>query len=103
VPVTEPLVFRGPNGSITVTAAALSRLVARAAQSVEGTRVRRPRRAVEVAHGDGRVSVSLELSADYGVPLPELARSVQARVAGAVARVSGLQVDRVEVEIEEVG
>jgi uncharacterized alkaline shock family protein YloU len=102
VPVTEPLVFRGPNGSITVTAAALSRLVARAAQSVEGARVRRPKRAVEVAHGDGRVSVSLALSADYGVPLPELARSVQALVAGAVARVSGLEVDRVDVEIEEV-
>jgi uncharacterized alkaline shock family protein YloU len=101
--VTEPLVFRGANGSITVTAAALSRLVARAAQSVDGTRVRRPKRAVEVAHGDGRVSVSLELSAVYGVPLPELARSVQERVGDAVARVCGLEVDRVDVEIEEVG
>jgi uncharacterized alkaline shock family protein YloU len=102
VPVTEPLVFRGPNGSTTVTAAALSRLVARAAQSVDGTRVGRPKRAVELAHGDGHVSVSLELSADYGVPLPELARSVQERVADAVARVSGLEVDRVDIEIQEV-
>jgi uncharacterized alkaline shock family protein YloU len=100
--MTEPLVFRGPNGSTTVTAAALTRLVARAAQSVEGARVRRPKRAVEVTHGGGRASVSLELSADYGVPLPELARSVQERVADAVASVSGLEVERVDVEIEEV-
>jgi uncharacterized alkaline shock family protein YloU len=100
--LTEPLVFRGPNGSITVTAGALTRLVARAAQSIEGTRVRRPKRAVEVTHGDGRASVSLELSADYGVPLPELARSVQERVADAVASVSGLEVERVDVEIEEI-
>jgi uncharacterized alkaline shock family protein YloU len=100
--LTEPLVFRGPNGSITVTAAALTRLVAHAAQSVEGTRVRRPKRAVEVTHGDGRASVSLELSADYGVPVPALAHSVQERVADAVASVSGLEVERVDVEIEEI-
>ncbi len=100
--MTEPLVFRGPNGSITVTAGALTRLVASAAQSVEGTRVRRPKRGVEVTHGDGRASVSLELAADYGVPLPELARSVQERVADAVASVSRLEVERVDVEIEEI-
>lgn len=100
--MTEPLVFPSSNGSVTVTAAALSRLVARAAESVGGARVRRPKRAVEVAHGDGRASVSLQLSADYGVPLPELARSVQERVADALARVSGLEVERVDVDIEEV-
>jgi Asp23 family, cell envelope-related function len=100
--VTEPLVFRGPEGSITVTAGALTRLVARAAQSVDGARVRRPKRAVEVAHGGGRVSVSIELSARHGVPLPELARSVQERVASALARVSGLELERVDVEIAEV-
>jgi uncharacterized alkaline shock family protein YloU len=100
--LTESLVFHGPNGSITLTATALSRLVAQAAQSVDGARVRRPKRAVEVEHGGGRATVSLELSADYGVPLAELARSVQERVADAVARVSGLEVERVDVEIEEV-
>ena len=40
--MTDPLVFRGPEGAITVTPAALTRLVARAAQSVDGARVRRP-------------------------------------------------------------
>ena len=101
--MTEPLVFQGPNGSITVTAGALTRLVTRAAQGVEGARVRRPKRAVEVTHGDGRASVAIELSADFGVPLPEMARSVQERVADALARVSGLEVEAVDVEIEEIG
>lgn len=100
--MTEPLVFRSPGGSVTVTATALTRLVARAAQSVEGVRVRRPKRAIEVTHGDGRAAVSVELSAEHGVPLPELARSVQERVTDAVARVSGLEVERVDVEIEEI-
>jgi uncharacterized alkaline shock family protein YloU len=100
--VIEPLVFRGPEGSITVTTGALTRLVAHAAQTVDGARVRRPKRAVEVTWEEGRASVSVGLSARHGVSLPELARSVQERVAGAVAGVSGLEVERVDIEIDEI-
>jgi uncharacterized alkaline shock family protein YloU len=101
--VTEPLVFRGPEGSITLTAAAVNDLVASAARGVEGVRLRRPRRAVEVRHADGRAAVSIELGATHGEPLPELARAVQERVGEALAQVSGLEVERVDVEIVEVG
>jgi len=101
--VTEPLVFAGPEGSITLTAAALTELVAGAARSVDGVRVRRPRRAVEVRHAEGRASVSLELSATPEEPLPELARTVQERVGAALAQVTGLEVERVDVEIAEIG
>jgi len=100
--VTEPLVFEGPEGSITVTAAALTELVAVAARSVEGVRVRRPRRAVDVRHGDGRASVSLELVAPHRDSLAELAHAVQERVGRAFAAVSGLEIERVDVEIAEI-
>jgi uncharacterized alkaline shock family protein YloU len=100
--VTEPLVFRRREGAITVTAGALTRLVAHAAQGVDGARVRRPKRAVEVTWGEGRASISLGLSARHGVALPVLARAVQERVTDAVAAVSGLEVERVDVEIDEV-
>ena len=101
--MTEPLVFRGPEGSITLTAAALTELVASAARSVEGVRLRRPRRVVEVRHADGHGSVSLELGAAPGQPLPGLARAVQERVGERLAQVTGLEVERVDVEIAEIG
>jgi uncharacterized alkaline shock family protein YloU len=101
--VTEPLVFHGPEGSITLTAAALTELAARAARSVDGVRLRRPRRAVEIAPVDGAVSVSLELGATHGEPLPELARAVQERVGRALAQATGLEVAQVDVEIAEIG
>jgi uncharacterized alkaline shock family protein YloU len=100
--VTEPLVFRGPEGSITLTAAAITELVASAARGVEGVRLRK-RRAVEVRHAAGCASVSLELGAAHGQPLAELALAVQVRVGEALARVSGLEVERVDVEIAEIG
>jgi uncharacterized alkaline shock family protein YloU len=101
--VTDPLVFSGPEGSITLTAAAVNELVASTARSVEGVRLRRPRRAVDVRHAHGRASVSLEVAATYGEPLAELARAVQERVARELAQVSGLEVERVDVEIAEIG
>lgn len=100
--MTDPLVLRGPEGAITVAPAALERLVVRAAESVEGARVRRPKRSVEIEHGAGRVSVSFELAVEHGVPVPGLARAVQERVAEAVAATSGLEVERVDVFVEEI-
>jgi uncharacterized alkaline shock family protein YloU len=100
--VTEPLVFRSAAGSVTVTAAALSRLVAQAVSSVDGARLRRPRRGLEIRHADGRASITLELSVRHSAAMPELARAVQERVAEALTRTGGLEVERVDVEIEEV-
>ena len=100
--MTEPLVFEGPEGSITLTAAAVTELVASAARSVDGVRVRRPRRTVDVRYADGCASVSLELGATPGRPLPGLARAVQERVGETVAQVTGLEVERVDVEIAEI-
>jgi uncharacterized alkaline shock family protein YloU len=100
--VTEPLVFRSAAGTVTVTAAALSRLVADAVTSVDGARLRRPRRGLEIRHSDGRASVTLELSVRHGAVMPELARAVQERVAEALAQTGGLAVERVDVEVEEV-
>jgi uncharacterized alkaline shock family protein YloU len=100
--VTEPLVLPGPEGSITVAPAALTRLVVRAAQCVDGARVRRPRRSVEVAHAGGRVSVSLEVAVSHGAIVPELAHAVQERVARAVGTACGVEIERVDLTIEEI-
>jgi hypothetical protein len=95
-------VLAGPEGAVTVTAAALERLVVQAAQSVDGARVRRPKRSVEVDHTERRASVSFELAVEASVSVPELARAVQERVAAAVAATSGLEVERVDVSVEEI-
>ena len=100
--MTDPLVLRSAAGSVMVTAAALSRLVAQAVSSVDGARLRRPRRGLEIRHADGRATVTLERSVRHGAAMPEIARAVQERVAEALARTGGLEVDRVDVEIEEV-
>jgi uncharacterized alkaline shock family protein YloU len=100
--VTDPLVLRAEAGSITVTSAALNRLVVRAAERVDGISVRRPRRSIEVTHGDGRARVSVGVAVPYGEVAPELARQVQERVAEAVSASCELDVERVDVGVEAI-
>jgi uncharacterized alkaline shock family protein YloU len=69
---------------------------------VEGARVRRPKRSIEVSHGSGRATVSLELAVEGGRAVPELALAVQERVAEALVAASGLEVESVDVSIEEI-
>jgi uncharacterized alkaline shock family protein YloU len=92
----------GAAGTIRLEPDALSALVVNAAELVEGVRVRRPRRGLEVAVGDGRVRVSLELAVRHGLVVPELAAAVQRSVAHALTHSAGLVVEAVDVAIEEL-
>lgn len=99
---SDSYVLKEPEGTISVSPGALSQLVVHAAESVQGARVRRPRRGLEIAVAGGRAHVSLELAARYGAILPELAGEVQASVADALRSMCGLQIDAIDVSIEEL-
>jgi len=91
-----------PEGTITVTPPALGQLVARAAEVVDGAQVRRGRRRLQIEVADGTARVRLELTARYGVVLPQLARDVQERVAEALTTMCRVDVEAVDVSVEEV-
>ena len=91
-----------PQGTITVTPAALAGLVATAAESVDGAEVRRGRRRLEIDIGNDSARVRLELIARYGVVLPDLARAVQERVADALTKMCSVKVETVDISVEEI-
>jgi uncharacterized alkaline shock family protein YloU len=93
---------RTDEGTITISSGALTEIVVRAAQSVEGARVRRPRRGLRIDLARGRARVSLELAARRGYVLPDLARAVQESVADALQTMCEVEVDAVDVSVEEV-
>jgi len=87
---------------IRVTDSALTTIVVRAAEQVEGVRVRRPRRHLDVEVADGSAQVAIELAVAYGRVLPEVARGVQERVAAALGTMCDVTVTAVDVSIEEL-
>ena len=96
------LVLPEPEGTITVTPSALAGLVIQAAEAVDGVQVRRGRRRLDVDITLDEASVRLELSARYGLVLPEAAREVQQRVADALATMCAVRIGSVDVSVEEV-
>ena len=94
--------LRGSQGTIRIEGDALAALVVTAAELVDGARVRRPRRGLDIAVAGGRVRVALELAARYGTMLPSLARDVQSRIASVLRDSAGLEIEAVDISIEEL-
>lgn len=94
--------LRTRRGTVSVAPAALRQIVVRAAESVAGVRVRRPRRGVQAEVGGGRARVSLGLAVPRDRAVTELAGDVQERVAGALRTTCEVEVEAVDVTIEEV-
>jgi uncharacterized alkaline shock family protein YloU len=87
---------------VKLTDGAMTQIVVRAAEGVEGARVRRRRRKVAVEIGEGHARVDLELAVEYGRVLPDVARDVQREVTDALTRMCGVTVDAVDVSVEEL-
>ena len=100
--MTSAYVMRADDGSITISVAAQHDLVRRAVERVPGARLRRTRRGLHVDLDNGRARVELELTAQLGVVLPDLARQVQESVAEALREAGAVEVDAVDVAIEEL-
>jgi hypothetical protein len=90
------LVFESGSGTITVPDSALVQIAVRAAEGVEGVRVRR-KRSVDV---DGRVA-RLEVAMHGNEPLATAGEAVQLAVSRALATMCGLDL-KVDVAIEEL-
>jgi uncharacterized alkaline shock family protein YloU len=100
--MSEPYVLEEPGGTITIPPSVLTQVVLGAAEPVEGARVRRPRRGLELDVDDGRARVSLELAVRYGLVLPDVAGEVQRRVHDELRRMCGLDSSSVDVSVEEL-
>jgi uncharacterized alkaline shock family protein YloU len=87
---------------IRIADTALAHVVSTAAESVEGVRIRRPKRDVEISTEGGRARVSLELTAQHGRSLADLGRGVQEQVGTALRTMCGLEPTAVDVTIEEL-
>jgi uncharacterized alkaline shock family protein YloU len=89
-------------GSVRVSEAALTEIVRRAVASVDGARLRKGRRRLGVEIEDGRARAELQLAVAYGRVLPEVSAAVQERVADALVRMCGVEIEAVDVTVEQL-
>jgi uncharacterized alkaline shock family protein YloU len=89
-------------GQASISTDILARYAADAAGEVEGVRSL-GRRGVKVAEEDGAVRVELHLTVDWGASIPEIGRTVQARVREYLGRMADVEPRAVDVVVDEVG
>ena len=89
-------------GSVRVSEAALADIVGGAVASVEGARLRKGRRRLELELADGRGRAELEVAVTYGFVVPDVARAVQERVGEALAQMCAVDVAAVDVSVVEL-
>jgi uncharacterized alkaline shock family protein YloU len=90
-------------GQASISADILARYAADAAAEVEGVRGLAGRRGVKVEGENDSVRVELHLEVEWGAVIPEVGRSVQARVGEYLAQMADLGAAEVEVVIDEIG
>jgi uncharacterized alkaline shock family protein YloU len=87
---------------IKITDSALTQIVVRAAEQVEGVRVKRPRRHLEIDLAAGEARVQLDVTVAYGRVLPEAARAVQDRVAAALGTMLDVGIRSIDVNVQDI-
>ena len=97
----DHLVVDEPLGRVELTGPALASLVVRAAESVPGVRIRRPRRGLTVAIDGSSAHVTVAMTGPLDGTLTEVGESAQHAVADAVRVMTGLTVT-VDVTFEEL-
>jgi uncharacterized alkaline shock family protein YloU len=97
----DHLALDGPSGRIELTGAAVTSVVVRAAESVQGVRVRRPRRGLAVAIDGTGAEVAVGLTGPLEGVLPDVGEAVQQAIAAALGSMTGLTVS-VDVAFEEL-
>jgi uncharacterized alkaline shock family protein YloU len=93
---------KADGGSVRVSEAAVAQIVGGAVSSVEGARLRKGRRRLELELAGGRARAELEVTVAYGLFLPDVARAVQERVRDALAGMCEVEVDAVDVSVVEL-
>jgi uncharacterized alkaline shock family protein YloU len=86
----------------------LASYAADAAREIVGVRglVEGPRpghKGVKVTEDDGSISFQLHLAVEWGMNVPDVGRSVQARVAEYLGRMADVRPHAIDVIVDEVG
>ena len=95
-------------GQASISGDVLARYAADAAREVEGVRglveSTIPRhRGVRVSAEDGRVTIELHLAVDWGASIPQVGRTVQARVAQYLERMADVDLAAIDAVVDEIG
>ena len=89
-------------GHASISNEVLCRYAADAARDVAGVQDTSGRRGVKVDVNDGRATVELHLTLDWGASIPDVGRAVQRRVREYLTQMADVETVRVDIVVDEL-
>ena len=92
------------DGEVILSDDVLTSIIGMAAGKVEGAALlgKNPKKSVKVdAEGD-QVAITLQISVEYGLKIPEVAETLRKEVQEAVNNMTGMEVSAIHIHVQEM-
>lgn len=101
--VATHIVVGYPRGSTRISHGVIARIIGRQAAAVPGVLFASARPIVRDPSEPGRLGVVIRLVISYGPPIEPLARTLRQRLRRRVPRLTGAELDRIDVIVDDIG
>jgi len=92
------------DGEVILSDDVLTSIIGKAADKVEGAALigKNPKKAVKVESEGDQVAITLQVSVEYGLKIPEVAEALRKEVQDAVSNMTGMNVSAIHIHVQEL-
>ena len=92
------------DGEVVLSDDVLTSIIGMAAGKVEGTALigKNPKKSVKVEAEGDQVAITLQVSVEYGLKIPEVAEILRKEVQEAVNNMTGMEVSAIHIHVQEL-
>ncbi len=92
------------DGEVILSDDVLTSIIGKAADKVEGTALigKNPKKSVKVDSEGDQVAITLQVSVEYGLKIPEVSEALRKEVQDAVSNMTGMTVSAIHIHVQEL-
>ena len=92
------------DGEVILSDDVLTSIIGKAAENAEGAALigKNPKKSVKVEAEGDQVAITLQISVEYGLKIPEVAETLRKEVQEAVTNMTGMQVSAIHIHVQEL-
>jgi len=92
------------DGEVVLSDDVLISIIGMAAEKAEGAVLlgKNPKKSVNVKAEEDQVTITLQVSVEYGLKIPEVAEALRKEVQDAVTNMTGMEVSAIHIHVQEL-
>lgn len=92
------------DGEVVLSDDVLTSIIGKAAEKAEGAALigKNSKKSVKVVAEGDQVAITLQISVEYGLKIPEVAEALRKEVQEAVTNMTGMKVSAIHIHVQEM-